>query len=124
MFKHFILLLILTSLTFYGVTYYFPEYLQIEGGLMAFLLPALFLTILNSTLKPILKLLSLPLQVLSLGLFSVVINILVLYALEFIVSIFSAFSISFVILGGFINYFIVSVIISFLNIFNHWLIKK
>lgn len=46
----------------------------------ALALTALFLTLLNVTLKPFLKVLSLPISVLTLGLFSVVINGLVLYA--------------------------------------------
>ncbi len=46
----------------------------------ALALTAMFLTLLNVTLKPFLKILSLPISVLTLGLFSVVINSLVLYA--------------------------------------------
>lgn len=45
----------------------------------ALALTALILSILNVTLKPILKLLSLPISVLTLGLFSIVIDGLVLY---------------------------------------------
>lgn len=43
------------------------------------LLTALILSLLNATLKPFLKILSLPITILSMGLFSLIINGLVLY---------------------------------------------
>ncbi len=47
---------------------------------VALLITALALTILNQTIRPLLKVLSFPIEVLTLGLFSFVINGLVLWA--------------------------------------------
>lgn len=50
------------------------------SDVMAVIFTALALTLLNSTIKPFLKVISLPLNVVTLGLFSLVINGLVLWA--------------------------------------------
>lgn len=49
------------------------------ADIWALLLTALVLTILNETLKPVLKFLSFPISVVTLGLFSLVINGAILY---------------------------------------------
>ncbi|MBO7703209.1 MAG: phage holin family protein [Solobacterium sp.] len=46
----------------------------------AIIFTALALTILNATIKPVLKVISFPLTILSFGLFSIIINALVLWA--------------------------------------------
>ncbi|MBR2676354.1 MAG: phage holin family protein [Solobacterium sp.] len=58
---------------------YFSSYVQFSD-LMAVAATALALTLLNMTIKPILKVISLPLTFLTFGLFSFVINGFVLWA--------------------------------------------
>ncbi len=52
-----------------------------DGGLMTLLKSAVVFTLINLLLVPVLKVLLLPLNLLTLGLFSWVINVLALYAL-------------------------------------------
>jgi putative membrane protein len=61
------------------VTEILPEAIAISGGFVTFLFAAGVLTLFNLLLKPILKLLFLPINALSLGLFSIVINTGVFY---------------------------------------------
>jgi len=52
---------------------------MVSGGLQGYLLAGLLLASLNTFIRPILKLLSLPLILLTLGLFTVVINAVILW---------------------------------------------
>lgn len=73
----------------------------------------LVLVLLNSFLKPILKLLTFPLNCLTFGLFSLVINFIIVYFADKLVDSFSftslwntfLFSIAFSLLGSIIDYF-------------------
>lgn len=52
---------------------------SVAGGLKGYLVAGIVLGLLNSLVRPVLKLISLPLIILTLGLFSIVINILMLW---------------------------------------------
>ena len=58
---------------------------HISGGLQTLLLGSFFLTILLLILKPILNLLSFPLNMVSLGLYSSLVNVIILYVLTLFV---------------------------------------
>lgn len=63
-----------------------PAGVKAQGGLMTFILGGLALSIMFKILKPILSIISLPINLLTLGLFSSVINILIFYLLTVLVS--------------------------------------
>ena len=71
------------------IAYLLVPGLIIEGGLTGFIIAGLFLGALNLTVKPILKFVSAPIIILTLGLFSLIINGLMLwlvsYALIFVI---------------------------------------
>ena len=110
--------------------------MRVSGGLVTFLLGGVALTILFFVLKPILSLLTLPLNIITLGMFSFVINVIIFYLLTvFVTSItISAFTFpglsfaGFVIPSIYLNTFFSFVLISFLQSvvvsFLTWLIKK
>ncbi|MEK9178540.1 MAG: phage holin family protein [Patescibacteria group bacterium] len=58
----------------------------VSGGLRVFILGGVFLTILGITLKPIFNLISIPLNAVTLGLFSFLTNALLLYILTILVT--------------------------------------
>lgn len=66
--------------TLYIVTLFFPG-LSIENKTITFLSAAVVWTLLNKVIKPIIKLLLLPINLITLGLFSWVINVFTLYLL-------------------------------------------
>lgn len=104
-----------------------------EGGIQTLLFGAVVLTFLNFFIRPILKILFLPLNVLTLGLFSLVLNAILLYLLtvilpEFIVKpyYFPGFTYSGFILPAIhfsliATFVIISFVISLISSFLHWL---
>ena len=81
------------------------------------LLGAIIIYVLNETIKPLLKYITLPLTLLSWGLLYPLSNVIILYITSFILG--KNFTIK-----GFIPAFIVAIFISFLNILMEGLIVK
>ncbi|MBT4936654.1 phage holin family protein [Candidatus Peregrinibacteria bacterium] len=123
MIRHALLAVIMNALVLWGITQILPDYILIKGGVVAFLVSGLFLGLLNTLIKPLLKLIALPLIVLTAGLFSIVINAFLLFVLEYASNIFTIGGMSFDIQGGFIAYAIVSFVLTVMNEVAHWLIK-
>lgn len=75
------------SVAMYAAYYFVPGFV-IRGGVKEFVLAGVLLGLLNKIVKPPIKLLTMPLIILTLGLFLVVINALMLwlvdYAFEFV----------------------------------------
>lgn len=78
-----VLSLIINAVAVFAAAYLLPQ-VSVDTPLTAFWV-ALVLGILNSTLKPILKLLTLPINFITLGLFGLVINVFILYVATLIV---------------------------------------
>jgi putative membrane protein len=79
-------------LVFCGVLVYFiPQYLKgIEvSDIYVALLVAFIMSVLNNFVKPILHLVSLPITFMTLGLFSLVISVAIVYACDYLVDGFS-----------------------------------
>ena len=81
----FIIRLIINMVAILIISYLFPKMIWVEGFLAA-LVAAFLLGIVNTIIKPILVLLTLPLTVLTLGLFLLVINGLMLWLVSALVS--------------------------------------
>ena len=79
----------------------------INGGLMEYLIAGVFLTVLNTILKPVLKIISAPVILLTLGLFLIVINAVILM--------FADFALGFITIGGFWPLISATIIISLIN---------
>jgi len=80
----FIVRLIINMVAILIISYLFPKMIWVEGFLAA-LVAAFLLGIVNTIIKPILVLLTLPLTVLTLGLFLLVINGLMLWLVSALV---------------------------------------
>lgn len=110
--------------------------IKVSGGFIAFILSGFCLTLLFWFLKPILNLISLPLNAITLGFFSVVSNAILFYLLTvFIPNVgISAFTFSGFSLAGFIipkihfntfwAFIVIACLQSFLFAFFKWIIKK
>jgi putative membrane protein len=72
--------LLITTISVFAVSYILPG-IEIDTFLTA-LIVAVVMAVLNITLKPFLVLITIPITVLTLGLFLLVINVLVLYTAE------------------------------------------
>lgn len=81
---------ILRRVVFYSFALFlvsqFISGLSISGGFTAYILGGFVLTILFMIIKPILSIITLPLNIITLGLFSFVVNAIILYLLTILVS--------------------------------------
>jgi putative membrane protein len=109
--------------------------MKIYGGLPTYIIAGLVLTLLMMILKPVLNLLALPLNIITLGTFSFIINVIIFYILTVLVVgiVVSSFTFSGVSFAGFIipkiyfntifAFILVSFLQSFMVSFLSWLIK-
>lgn len=85
---HFIIRILGNSLALY-VASLFVQGFSIHGGIKEYLLAGVILGLLNLVVRPVLKLISMPIIIITLGIFSLVINALMLwlvhYAFDFVV---------------------------------------
>ena len=120
------------SLALYLLPDFIPG-LEIQGGLLTYLLGGIALTLIGLIIKPILHLISIPVNIITMGLFNLVINALLLYLLtifitditihpfvyeKFNIWIFSADKIAF---NTFFAYAYVAFMLSLIDAFANWL---
>lgn len=70
------------SIAIYAATYLVSGFI-INGGIREFLLAGVLLGILNFAIKPVLKIISMPLIILTLGLWTIVLNALMLWTVDY-----------------------------------------
>lgn len=69
-----LLRLLINVAAFWAATFLLPDSISIEGGWLGWLVVAVIFGLVNAFIRPIIKLLSLPITCLTLGLFTLVIN--------------------------------------------------
>ena len=82
--KHFLRQILTTTLAI-AVVAYFSQSLDYHNNLLVLLTAAICLAILNAFIKPFFKVLFLPINVITLGLFGWLINVIILYLVTLIV---------------------------------------
>lgn len=110
--KNKLIRIITLTLAIILVTYIFPNkmiYLKGEGTEKLFyaFITAIILALVNLIIRPIVKVLTLPINILTLGLFSLIINAAMLWIVDHFVKGFSVF--------GFWGYFLGALAISIIN---------
>jgi len=103
----FILRVIANSLAFYLATLLVPSFI-VTGGIQQYVLAGLVLALLNTLVKPILKLVSLPIIILTFGLFTFVINAFIIKLVDL--------SFDSVMIESFSGLFWATIVISAINI--------
>jgi putative membrane protein len=101
----FVLKFVLTAVLVYGLSRVIPGVAL--GGFSSALVLVLVLGLLNAVVKPILKILGFPITVLTLGLFLLVINVIIVKLADFLMSSFSV--------EGFLNALLFSLALSVVN---------
>ncbi|MEK7524628.1 MAG: phage holin family protein [Patescibacteria group bacterium] len=81
MLKKLIIGIVLNALALYGVIYLVPQ-IQYTGGITFFAIGGLVMGVLNTIVKPIIKLFTFPLQIITLGLSLILINGLIFWFFE------------------------------------------
>ena len=80
---HFLLRILGNSLALFAATLLVNGFI-LNGGIKEFLLAGIILGLMNLIVRPILKLISMPVIILTLGVFSLVINALMLWAVDYL----------------------------------------
>lgn len=80
---NFVVRLLVSAAVIFGVAYLFPSLIFVRDFTTA-LLAALILALVNAFIRPVVVLLTLPINVLTLGLFTLIINALMLYVVAWI----------------------------------------
>lgn len=95
---------------------YFLPGVSFKGDIIDLLFAGLVLAVANTFIKPILKFVSGPLIVLTMGLFTIIVNIIILWL--------AAWFVPQLTIAGFWSYFWGVIILSILNAITHTVVKK
>ena len=120
--KKIILWILASWFAFYATQYYFPDYISIWWWIEAFAFIWIIFWILNSILKPILKLVALPFIFLTAGLFTFVINWAIIYFTEYFFEMIPSLWASLKIIWWLESYIFISVVLWVINYLTHWLV--
>ena len=98
-----IIRILISAVAVYVASLFIPG-ISVTGGAGTYLIVAIVLGLLNAFIKPILTVLTIPITILTLGLFLLVINVLMVYLTDYLVS---GFAVS-----GFISALLFSLVVS------------
>ncbi len=104
----FIIRILGNAVALYVAFYIVPGFV-VAGSIEHYLLAGLILAILNTLVRPVLKIIAFPIILLTLGLFTFVINVLMLWALDYLLA--------FVSIEGLIALFWATIIVGIVNLF-------
>jgi putative membrane protein len=113
MIKKIIIGVILNSLALYGVALFLTD-MRYTGGFKFFLIGGFIIGVLNIFVKPLMKLLSFPLMIMTIGLFSLVINAIIFFLAMKLVNILHISDVS-VIISGAVTYLIAGIVFGIVN---------
>ena len=122
MFKKFLIGIILNGAALYGVIYLLPE-IQYTGGIKFFVIGGLTMGILNSIVKPILKLLTLPIQIITLGLSLIILNGIIFWIFKVIIDTIAVEGIN-VTIPGLTTYIFAGALFGLINWVEHLIIHN
>lgn len=122
MLRRIILGIILNGFALYIVTLLLPE-IHYTGGLRFFVIGGLAIGIMNTFVKPLMKLLSFPIVFLTLGLFSLVINVIIFWLTVKLINGINLGGVS-VIVNGVWNYIFAAFMLAIVNWVLHLIIRN
>jgi len=123
MIKRFVLHLLANAAALYFISLILNGDFAILGGVKGYFIAALIFGTLNSLVKPILKILSLPIMLVTAGLFSLVLNMIMVWLAKYILDILAFDGIG-VYIKHLAAYFYAGLLLAIANFFIHWLTKK
>ena len=108
-----ILRLLLNTGAIFGIAYYMPS-VSVTDATTGFIV-AIVYGLVNTFIRPIIKLLTLPISIITLGLFGIVINAFLTWLVVLVVPGFS--------IDGFLNYFIFAIALSIITTIIGWFVN-
>lgn len=122
MFKKILFGIILNAVALYAVTYFLAD-IKYTGGVLFFVMGGVIIGVLNTFVKPLMKVLSFPLMLMTVGLFSLVINAVIFWLTMKVVSGIHFYDISVTIASSW-TYLIAGVIFGLVNWVIHLFIRN
>lgn len=123
MIRRFLLHLLANAGALYFVSAILNGDFAVTGGLKGYLIAALIFGVLNTLIKPILKILSFPLILITVGLFSLVLNMLMIWLAEYALDILNFQGVG-IVVEHIAAYFYAGLLLAVANFFIHWLTQK
>lgn len=123
MIKKAVIGVVLNALALYGMTYALSSGVTYTGGIRFFLLGGVIMGLLNTIVKPFLKLISFPLYFLFTGIMLIAINAVLVWLLVQILDVLKLENVT-LIIRDFPTYIFAGIIIGVLNWLEHLLIHK
>lgn len=123
MLKRILLNILLNAAALYGVIYLLSTEITYTGGVWFFVVGGIVMGILNSIVKPILKLLTLPLQIITLGLSLIILNGVIFWIFEVIIDTIVIEGITLDV-SGIKTYFLAGLLFGLINWLEHMLIHS
>ena len=123
MIKRFIFLILLNAGVLWGLEHHlFPDTFAVSGGVPGYVFVSVVFGFMNAIVKPILKILTFPFKILTLGLFAIILNGFMLWALQYLVNFlhFSEIAIS---IDGWLTYILAGVSLALANSVFGWFLK-
>lgn len=120
---HFIVSAVIKAIAFwYLATKFFPTELVISGGIKTYIILAVVFGFLNTFIMPILKMLTLPIRFITLGLFSLALNGILLWMTEASVNFLQLPEVN-VSIEGLLTYIIAGLLLSTISTALNWFLK-
>jgi len=82
--KHFAIGAVAAAIAFYGLTKFLPSFVDYTGGIQGLIVLGIIFGVVNGLIGPVVKLLSLPLSVVTMGLAGILVNAGLLLLVAFI----------------------------------------
>jgi putative membrane protein len=121
MIKRFILHLLANAAALYLTMQVLHGNFAVTGSWKGYIIAALIFGILNSLVKPILKIITLPFVFITAGLFVFVINMFLVWFAKYTLDVLKFEGVSISIQGGWTTYLYAGIIIAIANMIIHWL---
>lgn len=112
-----------SAAAFYFISLILNGDFAITGGVKGYLIAACVFGLLNSLVKPVLKLLSLPFMIMTFGLFTLVLNVLILWLVKYVLGVLAFQGVG-VYTAHVAAFFYAGLLISVANLFISWLTRK
>jgi putative membrane protein len=123
MFQKIIIGVVLNALAMYVVTKFMPGEIAYTGGIAFFLVSGFVIGLLNACVKPLMKILSFPLLIMTVGLFSLVINAIIFWLTMKLVNVISIADVTVTISGAW-TYLVAAIVFGLVNWVLHMFIHK
>jgi putative membrane protein len=124
MIRRLILHILANAAALYITVYLLKGDFIVTGSWKGYIIAALIFGLLNGLVKPILKIVTLPVVFITAGLFTLVINMFLVWFAKYFLNVVQFEGVAIQVSGGWVTYLYAGIILAIANMIIHWLLKK